>query len=160
MLNTKYFFFSFFVKNARKNSVLKNIYITAKMTTRTSMMLLLSSSFRYVLFWYVFVKMLKEMTNNACNVVCHFFLISNFCSCENNNGIVVFQRTPSSLMDSIANPKMKIVEGERVGAFPSSHHFGGKGACAGTLGWGLRRLTNNSITHTDLHKPNNKLVSA
>jgi hypothetical protein len=25
---------------------------------------------------------------------------------------------------------------------------------------GLRRLTNTLITHTDLHKPNNKLVSA
>jgi hypothetical protein len=26
-------------------------------------------------------------------------------------------------------------------------------------GWGLRILTRNSIIHTDLHKPNNKLVS-
>jgi hypothetical protein len=31
---------------------------------------------------------------------------------------------------------------------------------AGALEWGLGRLTSNSITHTDLHKPNNKLVSA
>ncbi len=28
------------------------------------------------------------------------------------------------------------------------------------LGWGLGRVTSKSITHTDLHKPNNKLVSA
>jgi hypothetical protein len=28
---------------------------------------------------------------------------------------------------------------------------------ARTSGWGLGRLTNNSITHTDMHKPNNKL---
>jgi len=30
----------------------------------------------------------------------------------------------------------------------------------GALGWALGRLNNNSITHTNLHKPNNKLVSA
>jgi hypothetical protein len=29
----------------------------------------------------------------------------------------------------------------------------------GALGWGLGRLTNNSITHTNLHKVNNKLVN-
>ncbi len=27
-------------------------------------------------------------------------------------------------------------------------------------GWGLGKLTNNSIIHTNLHKPNNKLVNA
>jgi hypothetical protein len=30
----------------------------------------------------------------------------------------------------------------------------------GAPGWGLGRLTSNSIIHTDLHKPNNELVSA
>jgi hypothetical protein len=28
------------------------------------------------------------------------------------------------------------------------------------LRWGLGRVTNKSITHMDLHKPNNKLISA
>jgi hypothetical protein len=42
---------------------------------------------------------------------------------------------------------------------PSSQHFGGKGH-AGALGWGLGRVTNESIIHIDLHKPNNKSVSA
>jgi hypothetical protein len=31
---------------------------------------------------------------------------------------------------------------------------------AGALKWGLGRMTSKSITHMDLHKPNNKLVSA
>jgi hypothetical protein len=31
---------------------------------------------------------------------------------------------------------------------------------ARALGWGLGQMTNKSITHTDLHNPNNKLVSA
>jgi len=30
----------------------------------------------------------------------------------------------------------------------------------GVSGWGLGRLTRNSITHTDLHELNNKLVNA
>jgi hypothetical protein len=31
--------------------------------------------------------------------------------------------------------------------------------CAGAPGWGLGRMTSKSITHTDLHKLNNKLVN-
>jgi hypothetical protein len=31
---------------------------------------------------------------------------------------------------------------------------------AGAPGWGLGRMTSKSIIHTDLHKPNNKLVNA
>ncbi len=38
-----------------------------------------------------------------------------------------------------------------------SQHFGVERR-AGTLGWGLRRVISKSITHMDLHKPNNKLV--
>jgi len=30
----------------------------------------------------------------------------------------------------------------------------------GAPGWGLGRWTSNSLIHVDLHKPNNKLVSA
>jgi hypothetical protein len=32
--------------------------------------------------------------------------------------------------------------------------------CVGASGYGLGRVTNKSITHTYLHKPNNKLVNA
>jgi hypothetical protein len=42
---------------------------------------------------------------------------------------------------------------------PGSQHLGVEGRAA-TLGWGLRRLISNSIIHMDMHKPNNKLVSA
>jgi hypothetical protein len=66
---------------------------------------------------------------------------------------------PSSLMDSTVNPKVKT--SERKGVKPRSlarSTSGVEGAC-----WSseikLRRLTSNSITHTGLHKPNNKLVS-
>ncbi len=45
------------------------------------------------------------------------------------------------------------------GVLLSSQHFGGRGACW-RFGMGLRRLISNLITHRDLHKPNNKMVSA
>jgi hypothetical protein len=44
-------------------------------------------------------------------------------------------------------------------ALPSSRHFGRRGACWSS-GMGLRQTTSDSIIHLDLHKPNNKLISA
>jgi len=41
---------------------------------------------------------------------------------------------------------------------PGSQHFGGRGACW-SFGMGLGRLTSKSLTHTDLHKPNNRVVN-
>jgi len=63
-------------------------------------------------------------------------------------------------MDSITNPKGE--NNKRVrswGTFPSLQHFGVKGHVE-IPGWELKRVTSNSITHTNLHKPNNKLVNA
>jgi hypothetical protein len=62
-------------------------------------------------------------------------------------------------MDSIVNPKMKTTEGKKVGALSLAHSTLGVEGCVGALGWGLGRLTSKSITHMNLHKPNNKLVS-
>jgi hypothetical protein len=58
------------------------------------------------------------------------------------------------------NPKMKTTEGEGVGARYLARSTLGVEGRAGALGWGLRTMTNKSIIHMDLHKPNNKLVSA
>jgi len=65
---------------------------------------------------------------------------------------------PSSLMDSTASPKVNNRRRRSWGALLNSQHLGGRGACWSS-GMGLGRLTSNSITHTRLHKPNNKLVS-
>jgi len=67
---------------------------------------------------------------------------------------------PSSLMDSIESPKVKIVEGKGIGAHSLARNTSKVEGCFGILRWGLERLISKSITHTDLHKPNNKLVSA
>jgi hypothetical protein len=62
-------------------------------------------------------------------------------------------------MDSTTNPKLTIMEGEGVGAHFLARSTSGVKGCVGVLGWGLGRLTSNSITHIELHKQN-KLVSA
>jgi hypothetical protein len=61
-------------------------------------------------------------------------------------------------MDSTASSKVKTTKGEGVGALLDSQHFGGRGVCLSSE-MGLGRLTSNSIIHTNLHKPNNKLVN-
>ena len=50
------------------------------------------------------------------------------------------------------SPKMKTVKGKGVGARFLAHDTSGLEGRVGTTGWGLKRLTNKSITHTDLHK--------
>jgi hypothetical protein len=52
------------------------------------------------------------------------------------------------------------MEGEGIGACSLTHNISMVEGHVGTPGWGLGRLTSKSITHTNLHKPNNKLVSA
>ncbi len=65
-----------------------------------------------------------------------------------------------SLMDSIASPKVKTSEGERIGVHSLVCSTLGVEGRAEALGQGLGRMTSNSITHMDLHKPNNKLINA
>jgi hypothetical protein len=62
-------------------------------------------------------------------------------------------------MNSTTSSKVKTKEGEGVGACSLVHGTSRVEGCVGAPGWGLGRLTNKLITHTDLHKPNNKLVS-
>ncbi len=66
----------------------------------------------------------------------------------------------SSLMDSTMKLKMKTTQGEGVGGRSMACNISGVDGCAGAWRWGLGRLISKSITHTDLHKPNNKLVNA
>jgi hypothetical protein len=41
-----------------------------------------------------------------------------------------------------------------------THSISGVEGHARALGWGLRRVPSKSTIHTNLHKPNNKLVNA
>jgi hypothetical protein len=66
---------------------------------------------------------------------------------------------PHSLKDSNASLKVKITKEEWVGVHSlTCNTFGGRGR-VGAPRWGLRQMTSGSIIHTNLHKPNNKLVS-
>jgi hypothetical protein len=83
----------------------------------------------------------------------------------NGHGITcllkVMLTTPlDSLMDLTASLKVKKAKGERVGACSLACNTLGVEGCAGTPRWGLGQVTSKSITHMDLHKPNNKLVNA
>ncbi len=62
-------------------------------------------------------------------------------------------------MDSTASPKVKTMEGKGVEVRYLARNISKVKGRARALGWGLGILTRNSIIHTDLHKPNNKLVS-
>ncbi len=66
---------------------------------------------------------------------------------------------PSSLMESTVNPKVNNKRRQSQGTLLDSQHFGGRRVCQ-SFRMGLGRLANTSITHTNLQKPNNKLVCA
>jgi hypothetical protein len=59
--------------------------------------------------------------------------------------------TPKLLDGLTTNPKVKTMEGKGVGARFLICNILGVEGCAGALGWGLKRLTSNSITHMDLY---------
>jgi hypothetical protein len=63
------------------------------------------------------------------------------------------------LIDSNASPKLKTTKKGVGVCFFVCNTLGVEG-CVGVLGWGLGRVISGSIIHIDLHKPNNKLVSA
>jgi hypothetical protein len=77
----------------------------------------------------------------------------------NDSFTTLLDAPPSFLMDSTASPKVKIMEEGIEVRYLVRNTLRVEGH-VGASGLGLQRLTNNSITHTDLHKPNNKLVSA
>jgi hypothetical protein len=68
--------------------------------------------------------------------------------------------TPKLLDGLTTSPKVKTSKGKGVGARSLAHSTLGVEGHVEAPEWGLGRLTSNSITHTNLHKPNNKLVSA
>jgi hypothetical protein len=67
---------------------------------------------------------------------------------------------PNSWINSTANPKVKTMEWQGVGAHSLAHIALGVEGRTEAPGWGLGRVTSELIIHMDLHKPNNMLVSA
>jgi hypothetical protein len=64
------------------------------------------------------------------------------------------------LIDSTTSPKVKIMKGEGVGVHSLTCNISGVEGHVEAPGWGLKWATSGSIIHTNLYKPNNKLVSA
>jgi hypothetical protein len=67
---------------------------------------------------------------------------------------------PNFWIDSTMSPKVKTLEGKWVGVCSLTRNISGVNMCVRALGWGLGWVTSGSIIHMDLHKQNNKLVSA
>jgi len=55
---------------------------------------------------------------------------------------------------------VKTTEEKGVGICSLVRNTLGVEGLVGDSGWGLKQVTSGSIIHTDLHKPNNKLVNA
>jgi hypothetical protein len=68
--------------------------------------------------------------------------------------------SPRYLMDSTMSPKVKTIEKKGVGVHSLARSTSRVEVHFGVPGSRLGRLKSNSITHTNLHKLNNKLVSA
>jgi len=54
-------------------------------------------------------------------------------------------------MDSTMSPKVKTTKGKGIGACSLTRSTSGVDRHVGAPGWGLGRLTSNSITYMDLH---------
>jgi hypothetical protein len=67
---------------------------------------------------------------------------------------------PHSLKDSNASPQVEIMEEEKTQVRSLAYNTLGVEGRVEALGWGLGQMTSGSIIHTNLLKPNNKLVSA
>jgi hypothetical protein len=61
----------------------------------------------------------------------------------------------NSLIDSTMSPKVTTMEGKRVEACPLACNTSGVEGCVRVSGLGLSRMISKSITHMNLHKPNN-----
>jgi len=66
---------------------------------------------------------------------------------------------PSSLIYSNVSLRWKITKRYEVGARFLVRNILKVEGHVGILKWGLTRVKSKSIIHTDLHKPNNKLIS-
>jgi len=66
--------------------------------------------------------------------------------------------TPHSLKDSNASPKVETTE-KRIGICSLVRDTSRVEGHVGALGWGSGRMTNESIIHTNLHKPNKELIN-
>jgi hypothetical protein len=55
---------------------------------------------------------------------------------------------------------MKTMEEKKIRVRSLVHNISGVKGLVGILGWGLEQMISSSIIHTNLHDPNDKLVSA
>ncbi len=138
--------------------------------------------------WNPFMMMLASLTTYVINngMSKHFFgkghgieinWIQHYRICDNGwckknskiNSNKVFSQVltkgndapPNSLKDSNVSLKVKTTEEKKeIGVRSLIRSTLGVKKHVGVMGWRLRQMTSKSIIHTNVHKPNNKLVNA
>jgi hypothetical protein len=73
---------------------------------------------------------------------------------------IIFYTPPNSLKDSNANFKMKTMEEKKFGVHSLACSSSGVQKACWSSGMGLEWMTSEWIIHMNLHKSNNKLISA
>ncbi len=71
-----------------------------------------------------------------------------------------YDAPPHSLKDLNVSSKVKTMKEEGIEVCSLTHNISGVEGCVRASRWGLERMTNRSIIHMNMHKPNNKLVNA
>ncbi len=93
-------------------------------------------------------------------MVAYYHKILNSQVKERNNIACISDTPPNSLKDTNTNPKMITTEEEGIGVCSLICSTSKVRGVAWAFKWRLKWMTSMSIIHMDLHKPNNKLVSA
>jgi hypothetical protein len=101
-------------------------------------------------------KTLEKECMGGYDIMCVMHVLDGFEPHETTS----FDTLPSSLIDSNVSLRWKQWKDKELKARSQAHSTMGVEGRVGTPGQGLERTTSWSIIHMDLHKPNNKLVSA
>ncbi len=88
--------------------------------------------------------------------------LKSIISCKHSTCLPHFDAPPHSLKDSNVSPKVETTKEKGIRVHSLTRNTSKVERRVGALGWGrgLGRVISESITHMNLHKPNNKLVSA
>jgi hypothetical protein len=123
---------------------------------------LLPKKHSYVYYFFCLIMVWSWLNVNFLGLFCHLFcyLEQLWKNWPHSHYLSIPNAPQSSLMDSNANSMLKTMEVEGVGVRSLARNTSGVEGRARALRWGLGKMTSKSITHMDLHKPNNKLVNA
>ncbi len=106
------------------------------------------------------MKILLQITTNNVTILTYLHKDIQIYNIHNLKPNIVYDAPPHSWKESNVSLKMKTTEDEGVGVHSLIRNTSKVKECVRASRWILGRGISESIIHTDLHKLNNKLVSA